>query len=600
MNCDLLGELMAKALFVCARHPRPELPQRLAPICNTLRPEPLTTPPRIWHRQGITCGIASPGPLTEEHGASLLMGTLFDHHQDWHQPGTAHPDGSFALFRGDDHAVEVLTDPGGSRTIWYFHNDDLFAASTSQLALIALLGSFEFDPATIAWLCSTSGLGPGLSWDRRLRALPPDSLLRLDRSSWTTTLSRTPATFAPSPRPATFHRQNLLAALLDALDSLSLDLSTCALSLSGGYDSRALLSLLHHLGRDLRGLTTVTWGTPEAPRRAHTDAAIARRVAAHYGLEHRYFPLRSAPDRLENTVDRFLTCGEGRVDHIAGYLDGFGLFETLHHQRLTALLRGDEAFGLKVQTTASPLTVRLSVRFGLFQDFENLGDPRRFGLPPQEIPFPLQQRPAESLSTYRDRLFHEYKLPFVVAALNDLKAPFIEPISPLLSRRILFALRALPDELRNRKLLFRQIIDALGPPIPIATASANPRTCEALRSSGLLELLLDELHSLDTTAVLPPALVRHVLADLDRIAGSGPGSFVARLYHGLRVLGARTTPRPLKNRLVGRSVTPRIDPALLAWRLFLVARMHRRLQAASLLHTFSGPTPPISMVSATS
>ncbi len=71
------------------------------------------------------------------------MGILFGASSDWHTPGSAVPDGSYALFRGDNTSVEVLTDAAASRSVWYIKTDDYFIASTSQRAIIILLQSFE-------------------------------------------------------------------------------------------------------------------------------------------------------------------------------------------------------------------------------------------------------------------------------------------------------------------------------------------------------------------------------------------------------------------------------------------------------------------------
>ena len=62
-------------------------------------------------------------------------------------PGSAPPDGSYALIRCSADEIELVADIAASRAVWYYHDDDVFLASSSQRALVALLGDFELEPA---------------------------------------------------------------------------------------------------------------------------------------------------------------------------------------------------------------------------------------------------------------------------------------------------------------------------------------------------------------------------------------------------------------------------------------------------------------------
>lgn len=576
---------MAKAIYVCARREfSPHISQNIGEICTALAADNITSAPARVHRGKNTIfGVVNPNRLMEERRNSLLLGAIFGEQDRWHHPGSALPDGSYALFRENEDAVEIVCDPGGSRTIWYYWDDDQFVASTSQQAIVMYLGSFVFNPEVIAWMLSTSGLGPNQSWDKRIRRVGPDSSVTLDKRSWSLKQRSEPIEFVAQEKSDKAHRREVKDALHRAFESVDLDLSQWALPLSGGYDSRSILAFFDEEKRDLEGLQAITWGTKEALRHPNSDACIARRVAEHYGVDHRYFALDEEEKPAAEVVDRFLHCGEGRVDHIAGYLDGFETWRALFDEGIKGTIRGDEGFGLKVKAVSSPLTVRLSVRFGLCSDFSNLKGYEHYGLPRQEIPEALQLRTGESLSTWRDRLFHQYKLPVIVAALTDVKSPYLDQVNPLLSRGILQAMRTLPDHLRDEKILFREIVDAIGPNLPIATRSASVRTRQAVLREDLLALIERELRSDHARAVLPAGLVDEALENLLAVqdAATNGGGFVLRLKQHVREVGSRLTPRPLKNILVGNAVRHHMDVTLLAWRLALISRMTTRLQQAA-------------------
>jgi hypothetical protein len=113
-----------------------------------------------------------------------MLGKMIGEDDKWHEPGTDFPEGTFALFRDGEGFCEIVTDPVGTRTIWYYHDEDLFIASTSQRAIILYIGGFEFDARVIPWMLSTGSLGPTLSWDRRIMRVPTDTSVILDKKNW--------------------------------------------------------------------------------------------------------------------------------------------------------------------------------------------------------------------------------------------------------------------------------------------------------------------------------------------------------------------------------------------------------------------------------
>jgi len=61
------------------------------------------------------------------------------------------------------------------------------------------------------------------------------------------------------------------------------------------------------------------------------------------------------------------------------------------------------------------------------------------------------------LRDWRDRLYQQYRVPFLLAALSDLKLGYVEIVNPLLSDSVIDLIRQLPDSLRTHKVLLRNI-----------------------------------------------------------------------------------------------------------------------------------------------
>ena len=161
---------MAKLVYVCTRDPGriAAFTKALATIADRLTPDNIAAvPPLVSKADGILVCISNPSNLVRTQGSSVCLGYLVGS-PNWDQPLTGRPDGAYALCRADDQHVELVADELASRTIWYFKDDALLIASTSQRAIVTLLGRFNFNPDVVPWMLATGTLGPGLSWDRRI------------------------------------------------------------------------------------------------------------------------------------------------------------------------------------------------------------------------------------------------------------------------------------------------------------------------------------------------------------------------------------------------------------------------------------------------
>lgn len=569
---------MSKAVLICPRKQNQKenffLDEDLKALSERLVPDNIQAqPPCLIHKEGVFLGLINPHSDLIRHEASVCMGSMIKPASDWWRPLSEAPDGSYALFRSDSRSIEIVSDALATRTIWYIMQEEVFAASTSQRALAYFLRDYQPCRETWAWMLSTGTQGPGLSWDQRIKCLPGDARLALDRMEWALHLETKPPEFIPEPGSDAHHRKLLRKALDETMGAIDLDVSRWVLPLSGGYDSRALLLL----NRKLSGMKAVTWGTRDALQDRESDAWVGLRVARHFGLEHQYFEIDLSREPVERIVRRFLVAGEGRIDHITAYMDGFRLWKNLNESGCRGIVRGDEAFGCK------PVKVPdlIYQRFGLFvlDDFSNLR-PIASALAElgQSRPGRLERRPGESLTTWADRMGAEVEIPVNFAALNDLKLSYVEIINPLLARRIIEAVRRLPDHLRAGKKLFRSIVEELNPGLPFAKYRAIPWFGEAMRSEAFLNLMRGEIDTPRARRMFSDQVVDFMLAGLPSSAVSERGSR-ARRRPPVRLDDL------FMRKILGRAkVDKRMNPVVFAFRAYIVLKMQEILTEDAFAH----------------
>lgn len=559
---------MSKAIYVCRRSGAitHEDSWRIGKVCKELEPDNISAEQPVVAECGdVVYGISNPVHSFRQDKGSLLVGQLIGDADGWANFQKV-LDGSFALFRNNSDQLQVVADATASRTIWYYKDDDVFVASTSQRAIILFIGSFTFNRSVISWILSTGTLGPGASWDTRIQRLPPDATLNLDKKCWVLHKDEKRIEFrADSEGDHSALLTETIRASFTGLKDLAPE--DWVIPLSGGYDSRAILYFLQEQ-RTNENLEAITWGLESAVNRPRTDAAVAKKVADRFGVRHRYFPTDDREeDSVETIVERFIRCGEGRIDHISGYTDGFRIWKTLFENGVRGVVRGDEGFGWVA--VGSPAAVRMTTGCALCTDYSNLQEiVEVLELPRQELPDDLMQRADESLEAWRDRLYHAYRLPTLLAALSDLKLGYVEQIAPLVSRTILQCVRRLPDSLRTNKRLFRQVVDRMVPDIEYATEGATGGRKDILRKQRFVEFLEREIQeSLYLRRHFPESLLDQLASNL-AIEARRSESFGKVLRRKLR----KVVPQGLIQMRRARGHLP-LDSNILGFRVCLISRV---------------------------
>jgi len=561
---------MAKIIYLCSknREPNASFAQNIKTLSKRLNPDNISLrPPLIIQNNGILIGVFNPCASLPIKDQSVCMGNLIQPQEDWWKPCTGMPDGTYALFRGDSDTVEVASDMLATRTIWYVQTEDTFIASTSQRAILYFLRGFEPNRDAFTWMLSSGSLGPGLSWDSRIKCLGGNSRLVLDRSSWKITTHREPVAFTPRDIPDVQHEGRLRKAMEDVFENLGLDYSRWILTLSGGIDSRAILLFL----KDRKNLKCITWGLKSSLQDKKNDAYIARKIAKHFGCEHEFFEVELSDDPFESIFHRFLITGEGRIDQIAGYMDGFRIWKFLYESEHEGILRGDVAFGNHL--VSMPKDVYKNVGLDILSDFENLS-PIAAAVENlnQKRPSWLEKKENENLERWRDRLNAEFEIPILFAALNDIKLSYVEIINPFLSRGIVHQVRQLPDHMRTDKKLFTKIVNSLNPSIPYAQHRAIAFPEDTLKKRKVVDFITDELRSDYAESLLPEAFLRFICENMQ----TSDGRITVKppvLHRILRPL----TPKSVRKWRHARMMKRNLDLNTLGLRACLISRMTKIL-----------------------
>ena len=561
---------MSKILYVTYRNK--EIPdnakERVEQISSELNPDNISANPSYCCQSGPTiCGLSNPLSVIQTKGTNVLLGSILNKEKKWTNPLELYPDGNYAIFRSNNKLIEVVTDTLSTRTVWYYKDDRIFICATSQRAIIKFLASFNFDERVIPWIISTGSLGPLYSWDKRIKRIPPATSLIVEISSWK--LKHSPIMY---DKKKSLNNQELSEKIYKVFDNQNINFKKWILSLSGGHDSRIILLLLNKFKSKEEQLRTITWGTKNSQDVKGSDANIAEKLAFNYNTNHSFFSTKISKEPIDLLLTRFLKNGEGRIDHISSYMNGFDIWKYLFENKYEGILRGNQLFsGLK---PTSELDVRRFMGLSLISDFENLKKHNYLNSLAQYIPKNLKRRKEENLHHYRDRILADYRIPIIQAALSDLKFPYVEQFDPLLINSIVEEIRNYPDELCNEKKILKEILRSLENKIEFANASATKPKEALFKKEKMIAEILQELESKAAKKIFPETFLNDLINMLKKHANSKsitPIQLIKRSISGI-------LPLSIKKRLVKSFQTSNLNIYTLAFRLLVIIKMNRILQ----------------------
>lgn len=504
---------MAKFLLICKKTPAGStLNQETAlHLSSKIIPGNITpNPPEVVVEDDrLEYAIFNPVSIVTRKPGVICMGACFsEKKQNWTQPMDPKPYGSFALCRFNASHLELVSDMVASQTIWYYHDENQFLASTSQRAILFFLDGFQLNTDVLPWMLSNGTIGPGFSWDKRLKCVSPDGEVLLDRKTWKITVTDNPISLQITEGTKAYHKNRTDELLESVIGDMDFPESKWVLSLSGGYDSRALLLYL----KNRQKTRCVTWGLNSLMDQSLSDAYVAREITKVFNLPFRFFSLDNANVSFKDTFERFLIASEGRTDHIAGYSDGLELWKQLFESGIEGMLRADQVYETKNIKTPED-TIKVNGITSLDQ-FSNTKIFKKYGLATLTWPEGLGLRKGESVIDWSARLYHNFRLPYLQAPLNTIKTCYVEMSSPFLSRPVINNAYSLPDEFRFKKLLFKEIVESKTPDIPFATYNASHKLTDLISTTEAVKFLRNELKDGLGKNILPDEIIRFLIEKL--------------------------------------------------------------------------------------
>lgn len=559
---------MSKFIYVVSKKDKNAV-SKVKNVCQRITPDNFTPKSPIVNGVGnTTLGVFNPTDTILVNQTNVCLGKLINE-KNWDKLSTE-LDGTFAVVRSDSDTVEVLTDVLATRTIWYFRSDDLFIVSSSQRMIISYLGSLEFNKNVIPWVLSSGTLGLN-SWDKRLKMLDGDSKLILDKKTWDISIESKEVRFESNNLTYSENKNKIENVINQSIFETTIDLDKWSLPLSGGYDSRYILFNFPNKNE----INSITWGSEISESKKGSDAYISKKLSQHFNTNHKYYNIE--PSGEENAgilMKRFLSIGEGRTDNIKGYLDGFNIWNSLYNDNINGLIRGDEGFGWAPVKNEDEVRHKIGIKFlseyqnikSLLEDF----DPSDTTLPKE-----LSRREDESLEKWRDRLYHQYRVPVLLAGLNDLKLSHVEIMNPLISKKIIYELRTVPDKFRTDKKIFKDIVDANNPKISYAKLGSEIDVGTFLKSKGVVTEILSELET--ANGILPDNLINFVKSNI-KLQNKPNNKRNVKRKIGLFL--KRIIPNKLKYKIKSNT-NMNIDVNLLAYRAYSIVMMHKILKEDS-------------------
>ncbi|PKV63220.1 hypothetical protein [Pontibacter ramchanderi] len=471
-----------------------------------------------------------------------------------------YPDGNYFLFRKTNEYFEIASDQGNSRGIWYYSNNDFFIFSSLQEPIIKLIGGFDFNSQVVPWMLSSGTLGPGNSWDKRLNLLSRNESVKYFYGSGNVKVDN--ILEVPTQNRA-FKKKEVFRLLPEKLKSsfknINLNAGNTTHLLSGGIESRLLLLFF----AKEKALPCLTWTDPSSLSQPLSDVSIAKDISKKLNLAHSILEINFDSGNQEFILKEFLRHGEGRIDHISGYIDGFSIWREIYNKDIEVIIRGDHNFGRYKAYGFEQM--RQTLGFELVSDYRNLST---LSLQ-NNIKESFTKRENETLEEYSFRLGLDFRHTYVNAALNDLKLSFTEIYNPLLNNSIILFSQTIPPSFLEGKNMSKSLNDSILPGIPYAKY-ASTFSINDITLSLLNEYLKTELSKIDSRVWslmgIPQDLVKSTLYFLENSTGKTKSNSIIKSL----------IPKKIKKLLASKGKKS-LSYGKIALRLYILSAMYTKL-----------------------
>jgi hypothetical protein len=390
--------------------------------------------------------------------------------------------GSFALFIVEERGFSLVTDQTCSRPVYVFQSPSMIAWSPEILPLVA---SFK-DRLTLNLrnlgqvLCSEFSFLDDTLFNE-IRFLRPGEIFscaqgKTNRDSYFR-FRYDEDHHASGPMAGNNIARQLNRRLSEVIRLQWTMARSPAILVSGGLDSRYVVSTIAEMVEDTTRLVLVTWSVPDD--RAFSDLEVSRQIAQRLGAKHLtlWRTLDRVTDELAQTyeligceVDSFFHVNERAL--IALLRERYGI---------ESLFRGEEAFGWgEFRRSVKPALNQIIVSYPEDNPLLNrILRPDVYERILAEWPLRLREILDEfhqkAANDIKDSLYFNWRLARYLNTLSYFKMAYTEQFNPLLDVDVLRLNTLTPSRLRVNKAVFRKAYRMREGPlqgIPFATRNS--------------------------------------------------------------------------------------------------------------------------------
>ena len=448
---------MANYIFIKTRQPteQSKIIDKLEQVCCLLEPTIIKNKSQntatIWPEDANGFyAIQNSEDVAGPKDNALVIGWI-DQTDNKVKSYSSNADGSYAVITNKNDEVSFFCDQFGSRTLWYYYDENILIVSTSQRAIVALKSTFKLNQAAIAWYLSSGCQGPFISWDQEVIQALPNLEYKLDVGNWSFDSIQKQGMSLPcsgSTKLSEYlkiYEKQVTKSLKQIISEYAND--QVLLPLSGGLDSRLLLALSKKAGLTDK-MTLANWGV-DTLANVFDDKKAANQIASSYGknLLDKYLPVNI--DGYDKFFEHFAEASEGRIDHFNAFTDDFEMWDDFFQSGYRTVIRGDIPYptGICINQTQ----IRAKMGLELLSDYANVDKfsmQKYIKLQTENLTERLE---SESLIRWRDRTFKDIRVPLVHSAFSQQISAFTEIRSPMFSWSLYKLYMGLPDKKKGNK-----------------------------------------------------------------------------------------------------------------------------------------------------
>ena len=507
---------MAQYIFVKIRQKSQsqETISNLEEICNILTPEKITGISKNyiakWGSYSDTFYAIqnSEGVKTIEND-TLLIGWV-----DQYDNIDSTINGSYAVIKNNNIKISFFCDQFGSRTLWYYVDEEKIIISTSQRAIVALKGSFNLNHEAISWYLSSGCQGPFISWDTNINQVLPNLDYIFDIKEWK--LSKSKKYDFNKIKIKKVDEKNFInqydEKIKKNIGSIINKGEKFLLPISGGLDSRLLLSLYNKTDTD-KSISLINWGVKN---NFFDDKKAANSIAKYYKYDFFNVFLPDEMSSFNYILDNFIQNSEGRIDHFNAFSDGFELWNNVCKEKFSFILRGDLPYptGLHLNN----MQARQKIGLERLSDYDIFSHPDLNYLKYLQSDCSLTKYSDETLIEWRDRLYVTWRIPLVLSAFTQLISAYCENRTPMMDWELFKNYMSLPDCSKGNKMHIYKLWHKYDKTDVSSNCQSSLKNMDEYFNNydGIL-FLIKELKTLSNINFLNVDFIEKIISNLDGI-----------------------------------------------------------------------------------